>query len=128
MAVASEKLVYMWYLNLVFRRLRCINCLDPWANIVPLFEVKSYVVVLSFYTKMIKRRTLSVFSLKHSIRKDMLFSLGQIEIILVGKGWSPASSPTLPPPLGYAPGLYIKQKVAYTRLCSTILIYKVKII
>ena len=31
-AVASEKPVYAWYLNLVVKRLRCINCLNPWAN------------------------------------------------------------------------------------------------
>ena len=31
-AVASEKQIYMWYLNLVVRRLRCINCLNSWAN------------------------------------------------------------------------------------------------
>ena len=66
---------------------------------MPLSEIKSYVVVLSFYIKMIKRRTLQVSSSKHSIKKDMLFSLVQIEIILVGQGGVlPA-----PPPLGYAP-------------------------
>ena len=63
---------------------------------MPLSEIKSYVMVLSFY---IKRRTLQVSGLKHSIKKDMLFSLGQIEIILVGQG-----GVLLPlPPLGYAP-------------------------
>ena len=31
-AVGSEKPVYMWYLNLVVKRLRGINCLNPWAN------------------------------------------------------------------------------------------------
>ena len=30
--VASEKPIFMWYLNLVVRRLCCINCLNPWAN------------------------------------------------------------------------------------------------
>ena len=35
---------------------------------------------------MIKRRTLQVSSSKDSIKKDMLFSLGQIDIILVGQG------------------------------------------
>ena len=65
---------------------------------MPLSEIKSYVMVLSFYIKMIKRRTLQVSNLKHSIKKDMLFSLGQIEIILVGQG-----GVLLPlPPLGYA--------------------------
>ena len=58
---------------------------------MPLSEIKSYVVVLSFYIKMIKRRTLQVSSLKHSIKKDILFSLGQTEIILVGQVGSPPS-------------------------------------
>ena len=53
---------------------------------MPLSETKRYVVVLSFYIKMIKRKTLQVSSSKHSIKKDMFFSLGQIEIILVGQG------------------------------------------
>ena len=43
---------------------------------------------------MIKRRTLQVSSLKHSIKKDMFFCLGQIEIILVGQGGSPPPSPS----------------------------------
>ena len=38
----------------------------------------------------------------HSIKKDMLFCLGQIEVILVGQGGgSPPPSPSLP--FGYAP-------------------------
>ena len=49
---------------------------------------------------MIKRRTLQVSSSKHSIKKDMLFSLGQIEIALGGQGGSP---PPPSPSLGYAP-------------------------
>ena len=87
-AAASEKPVHMWYLNLVVKRLSCI--------LVPHSEIKSYVVVLSFYIKKIKRRTLQVSSSKHSIKKDMLFSLGQIEIILVGQGGSPPPLSPLP--------------------------------
>ena len=34
-----------------------------------LSEIKSYVVVLSFYIKMMKRRTLQACSLKHIIKK-----------------------------------------------------------
>ena len=30
--VTSEKPVYMWYQNLIVKRLRCINCLNPWTN------------------------------------------------------------------------------------------------
>ena len=52
---------------------------------MPLSEIKSYVVVLSLYIKMIKRRTHQVSSSKHSIKKAMLFSLEQIETILVGQ-------------------------------------------
>ena len=52
---------------------------------------------MSFYIKMIKRRTVQVSSLKHSIKKDMLLSLGQTEIILVRHGGVLTSSP--PPPL-----------------------------
>ena len=47
---------------------------------------------------MIKRRTLQVSSSKHSIKKDMLFSLGEIKIILVGQRGSP-----FPKNLGYVP-------------------------
>ena len=49
---------------------------------------------------MIKRRTLQVSSSKHSIKKDILFSLGQVEIILVRQG---GAFP--PPPLDYGPVL-----------------------
>ena len=73
---------------------------------MPLSEIKSYVVVLSFYIKMIKRRTIHVFSLELSIKKDMLFSLGQIEIILVGQGGSPSPLPP-PPSTGYTPDVKI---------------------
>ena len=45
--------------------------------IVPLSGVKSYVVVLSSYIKMMKRRTLQICNLKHSIKKDILFCLSQ---------------------------------------------------
>ena len=68
------------------------------GHFLPLSEIKSYVAVLSFYIKMIKRRTLQVSSLKHSIKKDMLFCLGQIEIILVGQRGIPLQ-PLPPPPL-----------------------------
>ena len=73
---------------------------------MPLSEIKSYVVVLSFYIKMIKRKTPQVSSSKHSIKKDMLFSLGQIEIILVGQGGSPSPLPP-PPSTGYTPDVKI---------------------
>ena len=71
------KPVYMWYLDLVVKRLCCIDCLNPWATNCPLCEVKSYAMVLSFYKKMMKWRTLQGCSLKHSIKKGMFFCLGQ---------------------------------------------------
>ena len=67
---------------------------------MPFSEIKSY--VMSFYIKMIKIRTLHVSSSNHSIKKDILFSLGQIEIILVRQ----EGGGSLPPsPLDYGPVL-----------------------
>ena len=42
------KPIYMWYLDLVVKRFRQINCLNPWVLIAPLPEIKSYFVLLSF--------------------------------------------------------------------------------
>ena len=58
------KSIYRLYLDLVVKKLYHINCLNAWAIIVPLSEIKSYVVVLPFYIKMMKRRTLQVCSFK----------------------------------------------------------------
>ena len=55
---------------------------------------------------MIKRRTLQVSSSKDIIKKYMLFSLGQIEIILVVQGGVLTPLPLL----GYAP-----DKVNFTK-------------
>ena len=62
--------------------------------IVPLSEIKSYVVVLSFYIKQMKRRTLQACILRHA------FCLGQNGLVEIGQGGSPPPSPS---PLGYAP-------------------------
>ena len=43
------------------------------------------------------KRTLQVSSSKHSIKKDMLFGLGQIEIALVEQGGAPAKGPRIHP-------------------------------
>ena len=67
--------------------------------IVPLSEIKSYVVVLSFYIKMMKQRTLQACSLRHSIKKGMFFVLGKVDLFKLGRG---GSSPLLAP-LDYAP-------------------------
>ena len=58
-----------------------------------LSEITSYVVLMSFYIKMMKRRTLQACSLRHSIKKGT-FSC-----------WSQAGGGVISslPPLGYAP-------------------------
>ena len=48
---------------LVVKKLYFINSLNPWAT-VSLSEIKSYVVVLSFHIKIMKRRTLQACSFK----------------------------------------------------------------
>ena len=66
--------------------------------IVPLSEIKSYVAILSFYIKMMKRRTLQICSLRHSIKKGMFSVQGKLDLFKSGMGEYP-----LPPHLGYAP-------------------------
>ena len=48
--------------------------------IAPLSEIKNYVVVLSFYIKMMKRRTLQACSLRHSIKKGMIYVLCKLNL------------------------------------------------
>ena len=48
--------------------------------IVPLFEIKSYVVVLSLHIKMMKRRTLQACSLKHRIKKGFFSVYDQLDL------------------------------------------------
>ena len=64
-------------LHLLFKSL-ATNCTTFWSL--------KLCVLLSFYIKMMKWRTLQVCSLKHSIKKGMFFCLWQIEIIYVGRG------------------------------------------
>ena len=66
--------------------------------IVPLSEVKSYVVVLFFYINRLKGRTLQACSLKYSIKKGMFFCLGQNwnYFSRAEREYSPL--PLLPPP------------------------------
>ena len=68
------KSIYRWYLDMVIKRLRCINCLNSWAANMSISEIKSYVVVLPFYIKKIKRKTLQ-FKAQH--QKRHVFCLGQ---------------------------------------------------
>ena len=58
--------------------------------IVLLSEINSYVVVLSFYIKMMKRRTLRACSLRH--RENWTWTC------LSGAGGSPPPLPLPPPP------------------------------
>ena len=69
---------------------------------VPLSEIKSYVVLLSFYIKMMKGRRLQACSLRHSIKKGMLYVWRRLDLFKSGRGGSLAPSPH-PPSLGYAP-------------------------
>ena len=72
---------------------------------VPLSEIKSYVVLLSFYIKMIKGRRLQACSLRHSIKKGMLSVLGKLDLFKLGRGEVLLPSP---PPSGYAPVYTVK--------------------
>ena len=59
--------------------------------IVPLSEIKSYVAILSFYIKMMKRRTLQICSLRHSIKKGMFSVQDKLELFKSGMGeYSPS--------------------------------------
>ena len=55
-----------WYLELVVKRLRCINCLNACATNCTSF--KSCGVVPSFHINIMKRRTIQACSLMHSIK------------------------------------------------------------
>ena len=72
----------------------------PWqlsnSAIMPLSEIKSYVVVMSFYIKMMKRRTLQACSLRHSIKKGMLSVQGKLDLFKSGRGGE-SSHPHSPP-------------------------------
>ena len=67
------KSIYRLHLDLVVKQLCYISCLNVVLLIVPLSEINSYVVVLSFYIKMMKRSTLQGCSLSHSIKKAMFY-------------------------------------------------------
>ena len=56
--------------------------------IVPLSEIKSYVVVLSFYKKMMKQRTLPACSLRYSIKKGMFSVKGKLDLFKLDRGES----------------------------------------
>ena len=60
--------------------------------IVPLREIKIYVVVLSFYIKMMKQRTLQACSLRHSIKKACFLFRANWTCL----SWA-GGSPPLPP-------------------------------
>ena len=82
MKVASDKVVYMWYLNLVVRLLYSINCLKPLAsNCATLCSQKLCCGTAFLHKNGETQRILQDCSSKHSIKKDMFFCLGQIEII-----------------------------------------------
>ena len=70
---------------------------------VSLSEIKSYVVVLSFYVKMMTGKRLQVCNLRHSIKKGMLSVKGKLVLFKSRKGR------VFPPPLPicYMPDIYI---------------------
>ena len=93
------KSIYRLYLDLVVKKLYYINCLNAWATIAPLSEIRSYNVVLSFYVKMMKRRTLRACSFKAYYQKRHAFWLGKTGLALVGQGAIPPPPPPPLPPL-----------------------------
>ena len=54
-----------------------------------LSEIKSYVVVLSFFIKIMKQRTFQACSLKHSTKKGMFYVQSKLNFFKTGKGGSP---------------------------------------
>ena len=69
-----------------------------------LSEIKSYVVQLSFYIKMIKQRTSQTCNLKHSIKKDMFSVQGNVNLFKSGRGGEPSPYPPTP---AYPPWLRV---------------------
>ena len=67
------KSIYRLHLDLVVKQLCYISCLNVVLLILPLSEINSYVVALSFYIKMMKRRTIQGCRLSHSIKKAMFY-------------------------------------------------------
>ena len=59
---------------------------------VPLLEIKGYVVLLSFYIKMMKGRRLQACSLRHGIKNGMLSVWGKLDL------FKSARRAVLPPP------------------------------
>ena len=66
-----------------------------------LSEIKSYVVVLSFFIKIMKQRIFQACSLKHSTKKGMFYVQSKLNFFKSSRGGVLPPSP-LPP--GYAPG------------------------
>ena len=64
---------------------------------VSVSEIKSYGRVPSFYTKTVKQGILQAVSLEHSIKNDMLFVLGKLNLFKLEKG----SLPLLPTCMPY---------------------------
>ena len=63
-----------------------------------LSEIKSYVVVLSFFIKIMKQRTFQACSLKHSTKKGMFYVQSKLNYFKSGRrGVLPPSPPPRPP-------------------------------
>ena len=90
------KSIYRLHLDLVVKKLCYINCLNAWATSCAAFRNQSYVVLLSFYIKMMKGRRLQACSLRHSIKKGMLSVQAKLDLFKSGRGeYSPSPSPPL---------------------------------
>ena len=103
------KLIYSLNHDLIVKQRCYFNCLNAWLLIVPLSEIKSYVVVLLFYIKMMKGRTLQAYSLRHSINKGMFSVYGKLDLFKLRREGSYPPPPPPPSPLGYTP-VKIKQE------------------
>ena len=90
---------------------------------VPLSEIKSYVVVLPFYIKMMKQRTLQACNSRHSTKKSIApknFSVwGKLGLFKSDRG---AVLP--PPPLGYTP---VSKQLPNGCLCNKVDVLEISV-
>ena len=75
-----------------------------------LSEITSYVVLMSFYIKMMKRRTLQACSLRHSIKNRMFSVFWTCLSRAVGEEGSPPPSPPTPRLRAYAKKVITKSE------------------
>ena len=125
------KSIYRLHPDLVVKQLCYIGYLNAWATKatncatfrnqkVPLSE--SYVVVLSFYIKVMEQRTLQACSLRHNIKKVMFSVQGKLDLFKSGRRGGEFSSPY--PPLATHLGSFWKRMIdSYLYLCCKSEVY-----